>query len=91
VTSTSGFVGEGSGLLRVSSVAIDSVYTDSIRSQNITFAKISANGCAANEIMKRNAANTAWICAPDVGGGVTLAPSIADIETPAREFRSFCH
>jgi hypothetical protein len=37
----------------------------------IVFADIGANGCIADQIIKRNPGNTAWVCAPDLTGAIT--------------------
>ena len=72
----------GTGVV-ASSIAVNAVSTASIRDASVTFAKIALNGCGPAEIMKMNAANTAWECALDAsgagGGSVTLAPSIPDV------------
>ncbi|HAT71422.1 MAG TPA: hypothetical protein DCS63_01225, partial [Elusimicrobia bacterium] len=64
----------------VSSIAAGAVHSNALTDSAVTFFKMSANGCAANEIIKRNAGNTAWICAPDAGAGsgITLAAPSPD-------------
>lgn len=66
--------------IMVSSIAINAVYTNALADGAVTFLKLGANGCAANEIIKRDAGNAAWICAADLGAGsgVSLAPPSAD-------------
>ena len=75
------------GDVLVSSVAVDAVYAGAIGAGAVTFVKMAGNGCAALEIMKRNADNTAWICAPDAGAGsgLTLAPPLPDTDGSAND------
>lgn len=61
-----------------SSLAANSVYTASIQDGALSFAKIGVNSCGPNEVLRRNLANTLWICGPDEGGVAgtfTLAPA----------------
>lgn len=61
-------------------IAVGAVQTEKLANGAVTFPKIAANGCAANQIMKRDGTNTSWVCAADAGAGtgVTLAPGVAD-------------
>ncbi|MDD5210248.1 MAG: hypothetical protein PHV36_12730, partial [Elusimicrobiales bacterium] len=61
-----------------SSLAVNSVYAASIQDGALSFAKIGLNNCGPDEVLRRNIANTLWICGPDQGGTTgtfTLAPA----------------
>ncbi len=50
----------------------NSIESSEITDGTILFADIGANTCTANQIMKRNATNTAWICSDDANSGGTV-------------------
>ncbi|MDD5210684.1 MAG: hypothetical protein PHV36_14955 [Elusimicrobiales bacterium] len=68
-------------------ITIDNAGVSAIGAGKVTFAQVGANTCAANEIMKRNPGNTAWICSADAGAGsgITLAPASADSDASAND------
>ncbi|MBI5525606.1 MAG: tail fiber domain-containing protein [Deltaproteobacteria bacterium] len=60
------FVNEGqTDAVTAQMIAAGAVTTDEIANGTILFGDLAANSCNANEVMKRNGANTAWVCAGD--------------------------
>ena len=54
------------GTIASADIGTGAVESTNILDGTIDFDDIATNGCAANEIIKRNAGNTAWACAVDV-------------------------
>ncbi|MBI5529491.1 MAG: hypothetical protein HY897_24465, partial [Deltaproteobacteria bacterium] len=54
----------------------DGVTTGMITDGTIAFADIGANSCLANQVIKRDAGNAAWVCADDAGLSYSGGPGI---------------
>ncbi|MBI4370848.1 MAG: hypothetical protein HY552_00975, partial [Elusimicrobia bacterium] len=77
------------GSVIASSIAVNSVHGAALQDGavsnakildgTIVFADMGANGCGPGQLMRRNAANTAWEC----GITVNLGPSVADNDATA--------
>jgi len=81
------FAGDGSGLFKISSVAVNAIHTNAIQNNAVAFSKIGINGCTGSQIIKMNAGGTAWECAEDggAGSGVVLAPAAPQTDASAND------